>query len=469
MISIITKFYACLKNIPAKFLKQGIKLGNSSDLKPVKVVESGEEMVNISDYLKNCICEYALPDMIPFLGDEIWVRKSVADKLGRISSRLGKKFPSYRLKIVYGYRHPVVQNSWFNKIKNELQLAYPLLNDDELIELANARVANPETAGHPTGGAVDLTITTESGDLDMGTDYADFSEPEKFIMFSKKISKVQMENRMILHDLMVSEEFAPYYGEWWHYSFGDKEWAWFYEKPNAIYDQIDLTTNLIVKNAIEFQSEVLLEHLLKVEKVAWKSSSDELTASTSKIQKRIEIFPKGVSIATLGNVPVGSQFAFRFNWDGNLEKLTSWDEITSDGNIENVHQTNGDTGFLVGVGVLPEFRGKKYMHNLQFEGEYKASELLIAYTLEMLFNAGVKQVIANARIPFYHMMPEAGNPMNVWDYCSLREPDGRLFDPVLRFHERMGAKVIKPVVYSMPDPESLNGGAWVLYTHKFNS
>ncbi len=36
---------------------------------------------------------------------------------------------------------------------------------------------------------------------------------------------------------MTAAEFAPFWGEWWHYSFGDCEWATYYEKPNAIYSQ----------------------------------------------------------------------------------------------------------------------------------------------------------------------------------------------------------------------------------------
>lgn len=203
------------------------------------MIESSEKMINISNQLKDCICVYLLPDMIPYLGKEIWVRETIALKLQKISGRLKSKFPSYTLKIVYGYRHPEIQSSWFAKIKNDLYLQNPTMVDCDLMELANTMVANPETAGHPTGGAVDLTITTPDGDLDMGTDYAEFSKPDEIKMFCPYLTEDQKSNRKLLCDLMVTEEFAPFYGEWWHYSYGDKEWAWFYDKPNAIYDQIE--------------------------------------------------------------------------------------------------------------------------------------------------------------------------------------------------------------------------------------
>jgi D-alanyl-D-alanine dipeptidase len=37
---------------------------------------------------------------------------------------------------------------------------------------------------------------------------------------------------------MTSVGFAPFDGEWWHFSYGDREWAYFYKKKNALYGQI---------------------------------------------------------------------------------------------------------------------------------------------------------------------------------------------------------------------------------------
>jgi D-alanyl-D-alanine dipeptidase len=101
-------------------------------------------------------------------------------------------------------------------------------------------VAVPSVAGHPTGGAVDATIVDAQGkELDMGTKIGDFSDPEKIKTFSKKISKKQLKNRLLLHEVMVKEGFAPFYGEWWHFSYGDREWACFYGKKRSIYSPIE--------------------------------------------------------------------------------------------------------------------------------------------------------------------------------------------------------------------------------------
>jgi len=209
-----------------------------------------------------------------------------------------------------------------------------------------------------------------------------------------------------------------------------------------------------------------IDSLVEVEKLAWSTPGENISACREKLLARVESHESSQSVvlSTVKGLPAGSQYAFRFDWDKNIDGLRSWDEYTAEGWTDRVHNPLGNTGFLVGVGVVPKFRGIKVGHNLRWSGEYKISELLIAVTLDNLFiQGGVHQVIANARIPFYHKMPK----MSADDYCGFRREDGRLFDPVLRFHERMGAEIIKPVAYSMEDAESLNGGCWVIYKHSF--
>lgn len=212
----------------------------SKNLEGVKILDIGEALVNISKKLKYCIVKYEKADMIPYAGSNIWVRDTVADMLDLASRKLVSKFPDYRLKIVYGYRHPEVQKYYFEKRKDKISQNNHSISIEELTELTHTMVAIPELAGHPTGGAVDITISTISGtDIDMGTKIADYSVPSKIKTFDNTLSEEQKYNRKLLHDLMVEEGFAPYYGEWWHFSYGDREWAWFYQKLEALYDQVD--------------------------------------------------------------------------------------------------------------------------------------------------------------------------------------------------------------------------------------
>jgi len=213
-----------------------------------------------------------------------------------------------------------------------------------------------------------------------------------------------------------------------------------------------------------------LKYLLEVEQKAWNVPGEHISASEEKIIKRIQGVGDGQSVVlvTIDEKAAGSQFAFRFNWDKNIKNLGSWDNHTHCGWTNKVHVADGDTGFLVGVGVVPEFRGIKLIHGQRWKMKMKISELLIAQTLDNLFfgdqeSGKVKQVIANARIPWYHKNPG----LTVEEYCHLKRKDGKPYDPVLRFHLRMGAVIIKPIKFAMEDPESNNGGCWVLYQKPF--
>lgn len=201
-----------------------------------------------------------------------------------------------------------------------------------------------------------------------------------------------------------------------------------------------------------------VERLTYVESRAWGSPGENIQAGQDKIRARLRCWRDGVTLASIDGSPAGSQYAFRFHWQGELAALTTWDDLTQCGWYDQVHQPTGNTGFLVGVGVVPMFRGL-LLSGEGWDGSRKCSELLIARTLQRLFLAGVSSVVGCARVPGYHRRPD----LPLEEYCALRRADGTLEDPVLRFHERMGAVVIKPVVRAMEDPESLNAGAWVVY------
>lgn len=218
-------------------MKKKARIVALEELLNVVKVDNGEEFVVLNGLSPNIICQYEKFDMERFLGDKILVRKTVAEKLIKVATRLIVENPNYKLKVVYGYRHPYVQQKYFFRKKNALSEKNKNCTDNELNRMTHMFVAYPPLAGHPTGGAVDVTITTDKEDLDMGTRIADFSNEDKIQTFYPGLTKKEEENRMLLHDLMVMEDFAPFYGEWWHFSYGDIEWANFYKKETTFYGQ----------------------------------------------------------------------------------------------------------------------------------------------------------------------------------------------------------------------------------------
>lgn len=215
------------------------KILTYKDLTASSPGDSQEGFVDASRYDGTIITQYNKDDMRKHTGDVIYVRDILARKLALVNQSLPK---GYRLKVVYGYRHPEVQQKYFMRMKKSVKKRYPDLTGDALKSYVHNFIAVPEVAGHPTGGAVDLTIIQKDGkELDMGTAIAEYIEPDKIKTFSDDLTPYQIKNRMLLHDLMVQQDFAPFYGEWWHFSYGDREWAIFYDRGRALYGSVDFT------------------------------------------------------------------------------------------------------------------------------------------------------------------------------------------------------------------------------------
>lgn len=209
------------------------------DLAAVQPGTSTEELVNIQIYDTTIVGQYAKKDMQLYTGETILVRDMLAKKLARVNQSL--QSAGYRLKIVYGYRHPAVQNAYFAARKSEIKREFPYMDEAQLERYTHNFVAIPDVAGHPAGAAVDLTLVDSAGnELDMGTAIADYADPLKIQTFVQTISPAQRANRQILHNAMIGQGFAPFYGEWWHFSYGDREWAAFYDKKAALYGPLDL-------------------------------------------------------------------------------------------------------------------------------------------------------------------------------------------------------------------------------------
>lgn len=227
------------------------------DVLSVPVQEIGDPFVTLKTAgSRNAIGKYAaLTDMKEDFPD-IPVRTEVADMLNLANSILKRVNANYQLVVSYGFRSLEVQQRYFNEQRRK----YPLANDDETLEIIHRLIAVPEVAGHPTGGAVDAYIVdTRTGEsLNFGTPIYTFDSKDVYT-FSPFIDEVAKQNRLLLREAMMSVGFAPFDGEWWHFSFGDKEWAFYYKKPTAIYEQ---KTSDAVRASLELEGSISQEERL---------------------------------------------------------------------------------------------------------------------------------------------------------------------------------------------------------------
>ncbi len=175
-------------------------------------------------------------DMLEY-GKQIPVRKTVYDKLIKVSQKLKIINKSYKILVVYGFREIKKQEMYFNDILKNMKNEFE--DEIDLYEYIHEKIAVPSVAGHPTGGAIDVAIYNDVSKsiLDFGTEILDYTS-NKCYYKNEYISEDAIKNRELLRKLMLEEGFAPYDGEWWHFSYGDKEWAFYYNKDKALYNQI---------------------------------------------------------------------------------------------------------------------------------------------------------------------------------------------------------------------------------------
>jgi ATP phosphoribosyltransferase len=158
----------------------------------------------------------------------IIVRETVYRKLLTVDAALKRINKNWQLLVLCGYRSLEIQETLFDDEYNKLKPQHTGQDELELLEAVHRAVAVPHVAGHPTGAAVDVTIydAQAHAELDFGTAPIDFSTKKRYYD-AFQLSKHAKKNRTLLRRLMCEQGFVPFDGEWWHFSYGDKEWAFY--------------------------------------------------------------------------------------------------------------------------------------------------------------------------------------------------------------------------------------------------
>lgn len=164
----------------------------------------------------------------------ITLRSKVADQLHWAGSALRDIDQTLRLQVVYGFRPLSEQKRLFDEAMSRLADRF---EGSALLSAAHREIALPSVAGHPTGGAVDVQLIRDGRPVEMGGQIWDFTHDA--FTFSPFISREAWNNRQLLRRVMMAVGFAPFDGEWWHFSFGDKEWARYYGHAAALFDQVE--------------------------------------------------------------------------------------------------------------------------------------------------------------------------------------------------------------------------------------
>lgn len=171
--------------------------------------------------------------------DGVYVRSELLKRLERAANTLSDQ---YQLVVRAGHRPLAVQKRLLKECAQDYKQDNPGISDEEAMKHARTFVSDPdnELPPHCCAAAVDVEL------LDKFTGkFVDFGssmnvDNEVSYLHNDDISTEQKANRMLLLETMLKQGLASVAFEWWHFSYGDEVWAWFYGKQDALYGVIDL-------------------------------------------------------------------------------------------------------------------------------------------------------------------------------------------------------------------------------------
>ncbi|MBQ9233069.1 MAG: M15 family metallopeptidase [Lachnospiraceae bacterium] len=199
------------------------------------IEDCGEGLVSLQNlgiicepYYYNCGIKYAVNDCL--------VRESVADKLVMVIDRL---LPSHcTLRVYDGWRPFIVQQELWEEYRLIIKNENPSFTDEDVDFFTSMFVDKPSINTsdpflHSTGGAVDLTVCYRDGSpLEFGSDYDNFTPKAYSYYFEEKYEEhgynnVAQYNRRLLYNAMTSVGFTSLPTEWWHFDYGNRNWAYY--------------------------------------------------------------------------------------------------------------------------------------------------------------------------------------------------------------------------------------------------
>src|SRR4051794_26562701 len=186
------------------------------DIAAIPVEDNGDPLVDLAD----CGIACAGPG-----NDRRLVRSGLADRLMAADAALP---PGVRLLVVEGLRSARAQVAVITAYTRELRATFPAVDAQELRRLSSRYVAPLEVAPHVAGAAVDVTLVDRRGrHLWMGTEVdATPEESAGACAFAAPVDEAARRNRALLAQTLGGVGLVNYPTEWWHWSFGDRYWAY---------------------------------------------------------------------------------------------------------------------------------------------------------------------------------------------------------------------------------------------------
>lgn len=216
-------------------MQPGVVLISDPRVTAIAVRENGDPLVDLRGVARLRIDDRKRDDT----GGWYHARQGLAQRLAVAAAGLPAGF---ELLIVEAFRSPTRQTGYWQHYRAELCAHYPGLSEPQLYELASRFVAPPDLAPHTTGGAVDLTLCdTDGNELDLGSALDATPEQSNGACYTDAdVGESAAANRAVLVTALSRAGLVNYPTEWWHWSYGERYWAFITGSAHARYDRIEL-------------------------------------------------------------------------------------------------------------------------------------------------------------------------------------------------------------------------------------
>lgn len=216
-----------------------ITLIADSKVLAVNIVENHEPMIDLKNQ-KEIV--YGPSPEIPNNTDYTKLRKHVYEKLLEAQALLPK---GLHFCLYEGYRSLTLQKMLFDNRYAWVKQQHPhwtpsqiFTDTTKLVSPVINQDGSNNIPPHSTGGAIDVYLIDDKGHaIDMGMHPKDWVEDDGILSLtaSPVISLEAKKNRKIMSQALITVGFVNYPTEYWHWSYGDRYWAYQKNAPHAIY------------------------------------------------------------------------------------------------------------------------------------------------------------------------------------------------------------------------------------------
>ena len=169
----------------------------------------------------------------------VYIRPELLKRLEKAADSLGGQ---YKLVVRAGHRPLAIQRRLVKECMQDYKDDNPGVSDEEALMHARMFVSDPDISlpPHCCGAAIDIDLFDSKNNtfVDFGSPI-NLDEDISFLHYDG-ITTEQKNNRMMLLATMLDAGLASTAFEWWHFSYGDQVWAWFYGHDDSLYGLIEV-------------------------------------------------------------------------------------------------------------------------------------------------------------------------------------------------------------------------------------